>query len=550
MKIMMRRVTRLSALLLLSTQVVFADVTTPGAILRQLEQSEQHRKQEVEQPEKATPNIDIQDLDRDKKTQANNRIQFQLNEIRFNHSEILAQQTLIQLVAPYLHHPITLNDLNELLHKINSLYKDKGYLAAKAILPPQKIKKGVLRIQLIEGKIGEIQIQNNHSTDEDFILQRLKLKPDELVNIQHLEQQLQRLNLLTDIQVGAALKPGETVGKTRYLINVNEPAQHEAFIYTDNSGTKDVGLYRYGVNYTNRSVTGKRDRLNLGGYAADGTTAAYASYQFPLTTSGTTMEMTGNLSRIHIISGPVQALDISGQSSALGVELNYPIIVRNDHLVFWGLGAERKQSETRSSNVKLFDVRVNTMHLFIKEHSFSANRSHYIQLKGTFTPHNWRNEQPFFRINLDGSYSKKAGDWLATARMGAQWSDRRLLPSMEQFQVGGRYTVRGYKEGLLIGDRGYFASLELSHAVHEAIKPVLGKASRYLFFIDHGAAFAKKGNGQGINKEDYLLSAGIGLDIIISNRISAQLVAGKPIFKRQDNQDGGRINFTVQANFK
>ena len=36
-----------------------------------------------------------------------------------------------------------------------------------------------------------------------------------------------------------------------------------------------------------------------------------------------------------------------------------------------------------------------------------------------------------------------------------------VVPSIDQFQLGGMYTVRGYSEGLIIGRSGYLLSGEL-----------------------------------------------------------------------------------------
>ncbi|MGE0335315.1 MAG: ShlB/FhaC/HecB family hemolysin secretion/activation protein, partial [Gammaproteobacteria bacterium] len=114
----------------------------------------------------------------------------------------------------------------------------------------------------------------------------------------------------------------------------------------------------------------------------------------------------------------------------------------------------------------------------------------------------------------------------------------------------GQYTVRGFREGLLIGDSGYLASVEL-----RAPLPVerwlgagaQGFAGRFdgKVFLDHGGAFPFKGAGQGIGAEDYLTAAGFGFDVRPLAGMSASLTWSFPIGFRDDGDDF-RFLFLVQ----
>jgi len=480
----------------------------------------------------------------------NSTVEFQLNNVEINKSEILTAQEIDVLLKQYIGHMVTLSDLNKLLNKINALYKSKGYLAAKAVLPPQKIKKGSVQIRLIEGKIGAIDIEGNNSTNSDFITDSLALSSGDLVELKGLKKNLEKLNLVNDIQVGIALKPGRKTGETDYLLTVQEPKRQQAFVYTDNAGTKDVGLYRYGFNYVDRSLSGKRDLLTVGGYVARGTRAFYTSYKRPINRLGTSLAVSGNVSTIEIVDGPIEPLAITGDSYNLGLELAHPVYAANNQLITALFGLNKKKSSTDSANVTLFKTHINSWSAGIKRQAFSSDSVSYASVRGTLAPTNWKNETSFFKINADFSYNKKLNDdWLALFRLGGQWSDTKLLPSAEQFQLGGIYTVRGYVEGLLIGDKGYYSSVELSHSVPKELKNLLGNAARYSVFLDHGAAIPFKGNGKNTNKDDYLTSLGLSVSAYLSKSISATVTAAKPLFHRRDKKDSGRINFNIQAYF-
>jgi hemolysin activation/secretion protein len=73
--------------------------------------------------------------------------------------------------------------------------------------------------------------------------------------------------------------------------------------------------------------------------------------------------------------------------------------------------------------------------------------------------------------------------------MDLQVADDSLLP-LEQIGVGGRYTVRGYRENLMVRDNGLISSLELR------IPVVRGRAwADYILlapFVDFGKAWNNK----------------------------------------------------------
>ena len=123
------------------------------------------------------------------------------------------------------------------------------------------------------------------------------------------------------------------------------------------------------------------------------------------------------------------------------------------------------------------------------------------------------------------------------------------MPSTEQFQLGGLASVRGYTEGLLVGDKGYFVSAE----VNFPLRPTGGDASDDLFggqvrgavFLDHGGAFPYKGNGQGRSKDDYLTSFGFGALFNFTKMLTGQLYVGFPTAERRGESDP-RVHFTLQ----
>jgi hemolysin activation/secretion protein len=71
----------------------------------------------------------------------------------------------------------------------------------------------------------------------------------------------------------------------------------------------------------------------------------------------------------------------------------------------------------------------------------------------------WAARLPFFNAQL-------------LSRFDAQLSPDPLLP-LEQFAIGGRYSVRGYRENTLVRDNGFAGSIELRVPIYESRDPML-----------------------------------------------------------------------------
>jgi hemolysin activation/secretion protein len=112
------------------------------------------------------------------------------------------------------------------------------------------------------------------------------------------------------------------------------------------------------------------------------------------------------------------------------------------------------------------------------------------------------------------------------ARCDAQLATSPLL-GLEQFAMGGRYTVRGYREKALVRDNGLVGSLELRFPVwagrHEAILPSSPPPS----WTPATRGTAREASSQ-IDPET-LLSVGLGARWLLTNHLRAEIYWGHAI---------------------
>jgi hemolysin activation/secretion protein len=89
-----------------------------------------------------------------------------------------------------------------------------------------------------------------------------------------------------------------------------------------------------------------------------------------------------------------------------------------------------------------------------------------------------------------------------------QYTNENLMP-LERFALGGRYSVRGYRENELVRDKGYIVSAEVRYPLlkDEGEKSFPGQLTLFPF-MDYGAGW-NIGDHKNIN---YLHSVGVGLE--------------------------------------
>lgn len=476
-----------------------------------------------------------------------------INQINLNSSSILSEEELNNLKANYVNKNLSIDDINSMIVEINSLYKKKNFITAKAVLPAQTIKGGVLNIELIEGKVGKVVIEGNKYTRKSYISDKFSQKSGDIFNIKKLEQDIIRFNGNNDVKLKGKIKAGESFSETDIYLKAYEPSPFHFVPTFDNTGRESVGILRGGIALADDSLFGYRDKLTIGASLAKGTTAAYANYGIPVGNKGTRLNGMFSYSHIKVVEGTFSSLEATGNSFIYGLNVSQPLLSNKRVKLYGDLGFNFKESETYYSKLKNQDVPLRTISTGLSAdvndkygvwhtgHSFSTG----VKILG--------GEKSFFKYegNLYRVQRLPKGI-IGLFRASTLLSPNDNLPSAEQYQVGGSSTVRGFSEGVLIGNNGYFTSAEfivpLPFMPEKLCKMPLRKMIKGNIFIDHGAAYPYKLDGRPANQYDYLTSAGMGIRINFSDYISGVFNWGFGMGTREANQPTARFHFSLQAN--
>ncbi len=159
---------------------------------------------------------------------------------------------------------VTLGQIEAVANKITGFYRERGFILAKAFIPKQRVRDGVVSLTLLLGILGEVSIKNNDMYDAETlrsVFDDLLTKP---VTNKTVEENLFVINSFPGINVDGYFEPGFQVGDTRLNINVKNEARYNANLRADNHGTDESGLYRFYADFQVNNLLGIADYMKIG----------------------------------------------------------------------------------------------------------------------------------------------------------------------------------------------------------------------------------------------------------------------------------------------
>ncbi|MGL4271181.1 MAG: ShlB/FhaC/HecB family hemolysin secretion/activation protein, partial [Pseudomonas paracarnis] len=176
-------------------------------------------------------------------------MQMQVKGFEIAGNQVFGREQLLELLADLPGQSLDLAGLRAAAQRITEYYQAHGYALARAFLPAQDIDQGIVRIQVLEGHYGRIEL-NNRSRVIDAVLQQplSALRPGEAVYDADLEQSLLLLSDLPGVAVKGTLRPGSLPGSTDLVVDAEPGPWYAGTLEADNYGDRYTGEYRLGAS--------------------------------------------------------------------------------------------------------------------------------------------------------------------------------------------------------------------------------------------------------------------------------------------------------------
>src|SRR3989338_1241942 len=166
------------------------------------------------------------------------KIKFKLKKITLSGNHVYSTKTLETLYEKYIEKEITVAELYDIVQSITNYYRNNAYILTRAILPPQKVENGVVKIEIIEGYINQVNILGDAAGAKTMMLRfGNEITASRPTNLSVLGRNLLLENEIPGVHAKAALEPGKTPGTSELNLKT-EFKQFNGFISYDNYGTR------------------------------------------------------------------------------------------------------------------------------------------------------------------------------------------------------------------------------------------------------------------------------------------------------------------------
>ncbi|NVM75196.1 hemolysin activation/secretion protein [Duganella sp. SG902] len=404
-----------------------------------------------------------------------------LKQITITGNTLIAQEELLRAIGPALGKTYDFAGLSALADSISTYYRAAGYPFARAYLPQQDLQQGALRIEVLEGRYGQITAHGDADLSAPGQRFLSPLRPGSVIESSALE----RVTLILDDQPGIksipVVRPGREVGTGDLAVEVRRDHRYAGEIGVDNDGNRYTGRNRVHVNLDVDSPFTLGDQLVMQGmYTNERMWFGALSYALPLNAHGLRGRV-GYTHSYYTLADSFAALDATGTADVGSAGLSYPLVrSQRYNLTLSGTlehkrlhdrqGATDSSSDKSSNSLPLalnFDLRDTLLGGGVTYGAISWTPGR-LQLDADLVPNDAltaRTAGHFSKWNLDLARIQSLTSGLDLyGRVSAQWADKNL-DSSQKFGLGGRNGVRAYPSGEGYGDSGALAQLELRYAV-------------------------------------------------------------------------------------
>lgn len=396
-------------------------------------------------------------------------------------STVFGDAELAQAVAPYTGRTITSEELLAAREAVTQLYVRSGYVTSGATVPDQEVVDGVVRLEIVEGRLGEVEVLGNRRFRDRYFESRLMQAGRAPVSLERIEARLQLMQQDPLIErVRATLEPGAVRGVSRLVLHVEEARSYRLAAGTANDRSPAVGSTGGIVRGELANLIGLRDVWWVRAEVTSGLWEVDFRADMPVTRWDTRLRVRYRETQSEIVETPFESLDIDASSRSVGVALGQPLQRTPNDEVWLGMVFEWRQSEATLLDLPFcFQPGVTdcdptvTVLRFPMEWAHRTSRdvvaarlmlSVGLDALGSTVSPIGAPDGVFVALLGQMQWVHVLPDWLLGTQLVARGSGQLAtepLLSIERFSVGGMNTVRGYRENQLVRDNGLVGSAEL-----------------------------------------------------------------------------------------
>ncbi|OCM00066.1 Hemolysin transporter protein ShlB precursor [Aliarcobacter thereius] len=448
-------------------------ITPTDIINKQIQDLEQKRvfeEQNINRIKKSDKLFDKKNIEIEEDIDESNCIF--IKEIKTNNITVFEDGYFDEIIKPYLNKCHGIRNLSNLRDKITNQYISKGYITSKAYIKAQDLNRNIFIIDILEGKIDTILSKNINNSN-------LYLNyNNRILNIKDLEVSIMQAERLRTQELDLQLFAGNEASYTKiYIENISEESPIYGSIGLNNFGSDYTGKYQIYNNINYENLFGISDIISLNINTTNNvlknknkTLGTSINYSFPIERA--LFELSYNYSNYKQINSDYFGNNFlsNGDNYSYGIEMDYKTFHNLNNNLSFIFSYDNKSTKNYLNDSKL-DLQSYTTRPFGfgYKHSYRSESfdiyNKMVYYKGISGDKEEFAEQDkyFDKLTLDFGINKYFGifnNLQYSSSLRAQYSNNNLFGT-EEISIGGIYSVRGFNNVSLSGNKGFYLRNEL-----------------------------------------------------------------------------------------
>jgi hemolysin activation/secretion protein len=405
----------------------------------------------------------------------------EINSVTLVGNTLFKEATLKTQMGDFVGHRYNLTGLRTLSEKIAAYYRLHNYPFTRVVLPPQDLTSGDLRIQIVEGRYGQVGASGTPDLLTGVKPFLAGIKPGQFIAASRLERTMLIINDQSGMTVYPTIASGTNLAEGDLTANVRRKARFGGDVGLDNGGSRYVGNYRIKFDAFAYSPFMFGDKISLSGLYSDlGLWLLSLQYEAPLGGSGLRGSVQASQTTYYL-GDQFKSLRATGYARVGDIKLSYPLLRSQITNVSVSGGPEFKALQ---DNYRALGV-VNDKTAVSLPVTFQFDtRDHFLGGALTYGVVAVTHGRLFLGQGLaatDSATAHTAGDYnklyvdisriqglggpvSAFLHFAGQWSDKNLDAS-EKIVMGGYLGVRSYPVGEGQSDRGWLIQSEARYHI-------------------------------------------------------------------------------------
>ena len=502
-------------------------------------ENEEIRQKELRQVEKARTDLSPEELEEFEELEAEagkvvqnyRRIQcFHVDKINFSKADLIPKELQYRILRENTNRCLNLEQIAQIAQDITDSLILQGYVTSRAEIPPQSLYSGALNVNIIESHLEDILFNEEKFFDKTQKFTAFGFyETGQILNIKPIELGLEQVNRLSSNNAVIKILPGKNKNDSIILVE-NKPNNrtHINFSY-DNFGNDRTGERRETIGFAQDNLLWLNDSFSIQRTANDldetrkkdgGNNSFVTSWSLPFSLYN--LNFLYSKSSYFFWSGNVQRFKSTGQTATRSASIDRTFLKDKHFKTASGISFTSRDNQNFIEDVKIESSsrKASIISAYMAQSFFLEDATIFLKpsysrginvldaKKDSSTTSRNSPHSEFDAFRFYGNYVQK----FAVAKQQFSYNlafdsqfARQHLYGIDQFSVGGIYSVRGFKNGTISGDSGYNLRNEISFSLGQFFPNSKLPLQHFSLtpFYDYGYVVNK-----GINSSGRLSGAG------------------------------------------